>query len=207
MALILASSSAIRKSMLEAAGLAFEALPAGIDEQAVKQRLRSPREIALELAKAKATAVSADPGDWVIGSDSIVSVDGRLFDKPRSRDDAAAHLRFFSGKAMQLTSAVALARAGRVDWSHAESATLHVRHLGEKFVDKIEEPALLFAQCSILGQVAPCLPHHPHWRRIEPLPAKHGKQGLGLPSVRRSARRRGHPLFSLIIYLEIRLMM
>ena len=121
--------------MLEAAGVAFEALPAGIDEQAVKRRLRSPREIALELAKAKATAASADPGDWVIGSDSIVSVDGRLFDKPRSRDDAAAHLRFFSGKAMQLTSAVALARAGRVDWSHVESATLQVRHLGEKFVD------------------------------------------------------------------------
>ena len=49
----------------------------------------------------------------MIGSDSVVSVDGRLFDKPRDRDEAAEHLRFFSGKPMQLTSAVALARGGK----------------------------------------------------------------------------------------------
>lgn len=120
--------------MLDAAGVAFDAVPAGIDEDAVKQRLQSPREIALELAQAKATAVPAGSDDWVIGSDSVVSVAGRTFDKPRSRDDAAAHLRYFSGRAMELTSAVALARDGRVDWSHAESATLQVRDLGDEFI-------------------------------------------------------------------------
>ena len=57
----------------------------------------------------------------MIGSDSVVSVAGRLFDKPRDRDEAAEHLRFFSGKTMQLTSAVALARDGAVDWRHVET--------------------------------------------------------------------------------------
>ena len=70
----------------------------------------------------------------MIGSDSVVSVDGRLFDKPQDRDDAAEHLRFFSGKSMQLTSAVALARRGALDWSHAETASLEVRRLSDSFI-------------------------------------------------------------------------
>jgi septum formation protein len=135
LSLILASSSAIRKAMLDAAGVQFGAVPAEVDEVSVKQRLRSADEIASQLAKAKAVKVSAaNPADWVIGSDSIVSVDGRLFDKPGSREDAADHLRFFSGKPMQLTSAVALARGGKVDWSHVESAKLHVRPLSAEFI-------------------------------------------------------------------------
>jgi septum formation protein len=134
--LLLASSSAIRKAMLDAAGVAYQALPAGIDEAAVKARLDGePAAVALELAQAKAAAISAQrPDDWVIGSDSVVSVDGRLFDKPASREDAAEHLRFFSSKPMQLTSAVALARRGVTDWSHGESATLRVRTLSEDFI-------------------------------------------------------------------------
>jgi septum formation protein len=135
LSLILASSSAIRKAMLDAAGVEHEALPATVDEDAVKQRLQSPGELASELAKAKAMEVSSvRPNEWVIGSDSVVSVDGRLFDKPWSRDDAAEHLRFFSGKVMELTSAVALARGGQVDWSHVDSAKLHVRELSDEFI-------------------------------------------------------------------------
>jgi septum formation protein len=134
--LLLASSSAIRRAMLDAAGVEYQAMPAGIDEAAVKARLDGdPEGLALELAKAKAEAVSArHPDDWVIGSDSVVGVDGRLFDKPASRAEAAEHLRFFSGKPMQLTSAVALARGGVTDWSHGESATLRVRTLSENFI-------------------------------------------------------------------------
>lgn len=135
MALILASSSAIRKQMLGAAGVDYEAVPAQVDEASVKRKLRSAEEIASVLAKAKATTVSSErQDDWVIGSDSVVSVDGQLFDKPESREDAADHLRSFSGKEMQLTSAVALARGGRVDWSHVDSVTLHVRNLTGEFI-------------------------------------------------------------------------
>ena len=121
--------------MLDAAGLALQAIPANIDEGAAKSKQSDPGALALDLAKAKAEAVSANHSeDWVIGSDSVVSVDGRLFDKPVTREDAADHLRFFSGKAIQLTSAVALARGGAADWSHCESAALHVRSLSETFI-------------------------------------------------------------------------
>ena len=140
MPLVLASSSAIRRAMLEAAGVAHEAVAAGIDEASVKARLSEPATLALELAGAKAAAVSARrPDDWVIGSDSLVAVDGRMFDKPADRGQAAEHLRFFSGKAMRLTSAVALARRGTVDWSHCATAALEVRDLSEEFIDSYLE--------------------------------------------------------------------
>ena len=136
MPLLLASSSAIRRAMLDAAGVDYDALAAGVDEDAYKAKLgKDPAALALALAKAKAEAISAQrPDQWVIGSDSVVSVAGQLFDKPASRKDAAEHLRFFSGKAMQLVSAVALARGGASEWSHCDSATLHVRTLSNDFI-------------------------------------------------------------------------
>ena len=137
MTLVLASSSAIRRAMLEAAGVDFEIVAAGINEHALKNLLdeNEPHEIAAVLAANKAVAVSRKRGaDWVIGSDSLVSVNGRRFDKPRTCAEAAEHLRLFSGNEMQLTSAVALARAGNPQWTHTETATLKVRELSENFI-------------------------------------------------------------------------
>ena len=135
MTLVLASSSAIRRAMLDAAGVEHDIEAADIDEAAVKASGGEPAALALELAQAKAVAVSARrPEDWVIGSDSVVSVGGRLFGKPADRGQAAEHLRAFSGQAMRLTSAVALARDGEVDWSHCETAILQVRELSEVFI-------------------------------------------------------------------------
>jgi len=136
LALILASTSPIRQQMLRAAGVAFEPMNADVDENQLKAGLDDPVEIAGQLAEAKAIAVSTRfPEDWVIGSDSVVSVDGRLFDKPRDRQQAAEHLRFFSGKPMRLTSAVALAHAGNTAWTHVETASLVVRPLGKEFIE------------------------------------------------------------------------
>jgi septum formation protein len=118
--------------MLDAAGVAHEAVRPDVDEAALKARLSSADQIAGELAVAKARSVA---GEWVIGSDSVVSVEGRLFDKPEDRAEAAGHLRFFSGKAMVLTSAVALARNGAEDWRHVGSATLRVRSLSDEFIE------------------------------------------------------------------------
>jgi septum formation protein len=132
LALILASTSAIRRRMLDAAGVVYEAVKPGVDEAELKLGLTSAEAVARRLAEAKAVSIA---GDWVIGSDSVVSVDGRLFDKPRDRDEAAQHLRFFSGQTMQLTSAVALAQRGAVDWSHVETARLEVRPLSDAFID------------------------------------------------------------------------
>ena len=131
MALILASTSAIRRQMLDAAGVAFEAADPAVDEAELKLGLTSAAEIARHLADAKALSI---PGDWVIGSDSVVSCGGQLFSKPKDREEAAEHLRFFSGKTMELTSAVALARGAQLDWSHVETARLKVRALSEQFI-------------------------------------------------------------------------
>ncbi len=136
--LVLASQSGSRKAMLQAAGVAFEAYPAHLDERALEQSLgdAAPSHVALALAEAKAKAVSQEmPGRLVLGSDSLVAVDGRRFDKPASRDDAAAHLRFFSGKAMHLISAAALVRDGKVLWSAPADAVLHVRELSDAFIE------------------------------------------------------------------------
>jgi len=132
LALILASTSPIRRQMLDAAGVAYEAVKPGVDEDLVKVGLTDAAEIASELAAAKACSVAGD--DRVIGSDSVVSCRKRLFDKPRNRDEAAEHLRFFSGKTMQLTSAVALAKGGTLEWRHVDTARLGVRPLSDAFI-------------------------------------------------------------------------
>ena len=122
--------------MLDAAAVEFEAIPSHVDEAAIKTELGTAERIALGLAEAKAVDVSRSRlADWVVGSDSVVSVDGRVFDKPTSRENAAEHLRLFSGEQMKLTSAVALARGGAIDWSHAETATLDVRPLSDAFIE------------------------------------------------------------------------
>ncbi len=136
MSLILASSSAIRRQMLEQAGVAHAVRPPQVDEEAIKRGHDGDAEsLAAALAQAKALSVEAQADEWVIGSDSLVRVDGQFYSKPRDRDEAAAHLAAFSGRTMLLTSAAALVRGGRVDWTHAETARLDVRALSPGFID------------------------------------------------------------------------
>ena len=138
MKLILASKSASRRAMLDAAGVAYDSIPADIDERAVEAGLAgaSPADVAEALAVAKAAAVAAlHPGALVLGSDSLVVCAARRFDKPASRDEAAEHLRFFSGKVMELHSAAALLRDGGCEWSHTALARLHVRELSDDFIE------------------------------------------------------------------------
>ena len=136
MPLLLASSSAIRRSLLEQAGVEFQVISPELDEGPITAAHDGADfELALALAEAKAGAVAArHPGDWVIGGDSVISVEGRRFAKPRDRDEAAEHLRFFSGRAMRLVSAVALARGSQVEWNHLADAVLNVRPLSEEFI-------------------------------------------------------------------------
>lgn len=117
--------------MLDEAGVDYEAVAPQVDEDELKLGLGEAEDMALRIAVAKAVSI---PGEWVIGSDSAVSAGGRLFSKPRDKAEAAEHLRFFSGRTMRLSSAVALAHGEVVDWSHAETAELHVRSLSERFI-------------------------------------------------------------------------
>lgn len=138
MTIILASKSASRRAMLDAAGVGYQAIPAALDERAVEAGLADcgPGEIAEALSVAKAQAVAAaNPGRLVLGSDSLVVCGGRRFDKPESRARAAEHLRFFSGRAMELHSAAALVRDDTCEWSSSSLARLHVRDLSDNFIE------------------------------------------------------------------------
>ncbi len=135
--IVLASASASRKAMLEAAGVAFEVRPAKVDEAAIRRELVAvpPAQVAMILAEAKALAGSAAaPGRLVLGSDSLVEVCGRIFGKPRNRDEAAEHLRLFSSQPMRLHSAAVLMRDCACVWRHGDVAMLQVRALTEYFI-------------------------------------------------------------------------
>lgn len=139
--IVLASGSQARAAMLRGAGVAFRAEPAPVDERALERALgddAAPSAIALALARAKALAVPAS-GALVLGSDSLVVVGGQRFNKPASREEAAAHLRTFSGTVMELHAAAALARDGAVVWAGAQLARLHVRTLSEPFIERYLE--------------------------------------------------------------------
>ncbi len=125
--------------MLTAAGVAFEAIPAHLDERALEAEMAGspPSDVALALARAKALALSRQrPDVLVLGSDSLVEVAGRRFDKPASRDEAADHLLWFSGKVMQLHSAAALVSGGEVVWQVAAKSSLHVHQLSDGFIEE-----------------------------------------------------------------------
>ena len=136
--IVLASKSASRRAMLDAAGVSYESIPADIDERALEQGIAgcAPGEIAEALSVAKADAVARlNPGRLVVGSDSLVVCDGQRIDKPNSRENAAEHLRFFSGKVMELHSAAALVRDDTCVWSTQSLARLHVRELSDAFIE------------------------------------------------------------------------
>ncbi|MEO9461823.1 MAG: Maf family protein [Marinomonas sp.] len=137
--IILASKSASRRTMLDGAGVQYRAIPADIDERAVEASLKGagPAEIAQSLAVAKAYGVAAqNAGELVLGSDSLVVAGGKRFDKPTSRGNAAEHLRFFSGKVIELHSGAALVRDDACVWSQSDCATLHVRTLSDDFIEQ-----------------------------------------------------------------------
>ncbi|RDE04585.1 Maf family protein [Sphingomonas aracearum] len=139
--LILASQSASRKAMLLAAGVPFEAVSAGVDEDAAKEALRAdrvaPRDFADALAELKARKVSARvPGALTLGGDSIVVLaDGTILDKPDSREHAATHLAAMSGTRIDLFSAAVIAEGGAPVWRHVDQARLWVRPLSPAFIE------------------------------------------------------------------------
>ena len=149
--LVLASQSASRRAMLDAAGVAYESFPAAVDEAAIKQALlaegQSPRNLADALAEAKAVKVSGRiPGALVLGSDSLVALaDGSLLDKPESREQAADHLARMSDGIHELWSAVVMAENGQPVWRHVERARMIVRPLSADFITAyldVEWPAI-----------------------------------------------------------------
>lgn len=139
--LVLASASPFRRQLMINAGLVFSAEAARIDERVIEAPLEAagalPDVVALELAIAKAQDVaSRHPESLVIGSDQTLSLGKRVYHKPADMQEAAEHLRSFSGKTHRLNSAIALVQRGNVIWRHVSHADLSVRDLSNDFISR-----------------------------------------------------------------------
>ena len=139
MTLILASQSAGRRAMLADAGVPFEAMAAGIDEESARASLSalSPRDLADALAELKALKISRRfPAGLVLGSDQILeTAAGDILGKPATRDIARDQLRALSGARHHLHSAAVIAEGGVAIWRSVDRATLAVRTLSDAFID------------------------------------------------------------------------
>ena len=125
---ILASQSPRRRELLSLVGIPHEVRPADVDETYPAGEL--PREHAIRLAREKAGAI-AEPDAVVIGSDTIVVVDGDVLGKPTDANDAARMLRRLSGRAHVVITAVAVSWRGRVE-SDAEEVGVTFHELTEE---------------------------------------------------------------------------
>src|SRR6266852_5592103 len=138
--LILASASPSRRQLLASAGLSFAIEPSGVDEDEVKHSLigeqASPQDIATTLAEMKAVRVSQRHGAaMVIGADSTLACNGRLFDKPATLAAARRQLSALGGRVHELCSSVVVARDGVRLWHWSERAHLTMRPFTESFLD------------------------------------------------------------------------
>jgi len=139
LSLTLASTSSARRAVLAGAGVAFEAVSPGVDEEAAKAHLLAagadPRAVAQALAEEKALAVSRLRPGLVIGADQTLELDGALYDKVASLAAAGERLRELSGKTHRLHAALAVARDGAVVWRETQSPNLTMRALSDAFIE------------------------------------------------------------------------
>jgi septum formation protein len=136
--LILASQSRARQALLANAGVAFEAIPADIDERAIQRAsgLLAPGEIASLLAGEKALWVSSrHPDRIVVGADQTLALGKQLFSKPAGRPQAAEQLQSLAGNSHELHSAVAVARDGRIVFETVAIARMTMRPLRAAEID------------------------------------------------------------------------
>ena len=105
MKLILASGSPRRRELLSLYTTDFEVCASDFDERAVQAE--SPAALAEALARGKCMAVSGqNPGCLVVGSDTVVELDGEVFGKPKDAADARRMLQALSGRTHQVHTGV-----------------------------------------------------------------------------------------------------
>jgi len=150
--LVLASGSAVRRTLLEAAGIPLTVYAADIDERHLEAEASSmpPTEIAALLARAKASLVAKSfTGRLVLGADQILTLDGKRFAKPADRVAARAQLRAFAGRTHELHSAVALVQDGATLFHHADTARLTMRAFSDEFLERYLDIAGAAATASV----------------------------------------------------------
>lgn len=139
MTVILASKSAARRAVLDGAGVAYEAVVAGVDEDAVKVEMlargASPSDVADTLAELKAIRISRTRQGFVIGADQTLDLGGHLYDKAEDVGSARERLKLLRGKTHKLHSAVVVARDGVPIWREIVTATLTMRDFSDTFLE------------------------------------------------------------------------
>jgi len=136
--LILASQSPARQALLRGAKVAFEALPANIDERGIEQssRLADASQVAALLAREKALHVGrAHSGAYVIGADQTLAMGTRIFAKAEDCAGAREQLKSMCGKTHELHSAVAVAKGDRVLFETMSTARMTVRPLTDAQIE------------------------------------------------------------------------
>ncbi len=136
--LVLASKSAIRRTMLADAGIPVEVVPADIDERAVEKGAATGDAgvIAALLAREKARAIAAGlPGRLVLGADQTLALGERRFSKPADRAAAQDQLESLRGRTHELHTAIALVCDGAVVFEHREAARLTMRACSDEFLE------------------------------------------------------------------------
>ena len=129
MSFILASASPRRKELMEMLGVQdLRIVPAKGEERAPEGLAPDKLVLFLSRQKAEEVAASAKSGDTVVAADTIVWVDGRVFGKPHSEDEAAQMLRTLSGRAHEVYTGVTVIRDGKCV-SEAERSVVHFRAL------------------------------------------------------------------------------
>ncbi len=135
--LILASSSQVRKKILQDVGIDFEVISPFYDEDSEKKKLKlNPRAMAIYLAKQKALSVSEKfPNSYVIGSDQLCEFEGKEFSKSKNAKEAIEQLSKFSGNEHTQNNAVVVAFAGKIIFQNFSRVKMKMRAVSKQEIE------------------------------------------------------------------------
>tara|TARA_X000001036_G_C20324780_1_gene661970 strand:+ start:60 stop:644 length:585 start_codon:yes stop_codon:yes gene_type:complete len=136
MKIVLASKSGVRKDILDKYGIESIVSPSNVDEDQVKEALlekgADPEMISKNLAELKSSKVSVKYADQlVLGADSVISLDLKLINKPRSREEAYNILKLLNGKKHYLISSVCISKNGAMIWNYTDKSELKMKNLSD----------------------------------------------------------------------------
>jgi len=139
--LILASSSGIRKIILEKHNFNISVHAPNVDEEEIKKSLllenAKPKEVAETLARLKAVKVSGKYNDQIVlGADQVLSLGGRIFNKPKDKKVAKFILQQLNNREHELISSICLAKNGTSIWSYTESSFLKMKKFDDLYLDE-----------------------------------------------------------------------
>lgn len=140
--LILASSSKIRKKILQEVGLEFEVMAPLYDEDEEKKTLKKmpAKKLAIFLAKEKALSISRKfKNAYVIGSDQVCEFEKKEVSKSKNSAEALAQLKKFNGKIHFQNNAVVIAFNGKIIFENFSRVELKMRKMSPAEIKKYVE--------------------------------------------------------------------